>query len=465
MAAEEDPFELIKKGNAFEAAADHWRSAEYYGRASVCLHRRADDLSSQIRNGGQVDSATDAGKWKVVSLFRAQSLEYLYKARHFLLEALRFENDQDRSRTQEVARTGTGSLDPLCSMITLEESEKRKLTFERVFSGGGEALESKTEVTDVGNQDALVESTDESKQIKENGTSGGNSSESHSTAAIRDTNSSQINSSENIDDSPPTEDEIDDRQQSIESRLAKLDSSLLPKVPPPFVSGSRSSGGSNNQNRLEEIRRGLGRLGVSLPDNKGGESDLIPETMSAEDQIKLIIQQAKDEVRVEKGLHVGEGGESNGLVDTTEFDDDAIDENDSMFEGFEDDDEYDIDTLLAKAENLVAKTGIGSDGEGKFSSELVHIRKIQALLLEARLCLEMEQAKSSGEQMLPKNSKETEDDDKRKDDMSDDASEASEDSVENDHTTIGSKLAARKKARELIENAQDCMKKILKDWK
>ena len=92
MAAEEDPSELIKLGSAFEKASDNWRSAEFYSRASTCLRTRADDLSSQIRGGGHGDR-------KVVSLFRAQSLEYLYKARHCLLEALWFENDQDRSRT------------------------------------------------------------------------------------------------------------------------------------------------------------------------------------------------------------------------------------------------------------------------------------------------------------------------------------------------------------------------------
>ena len=34
---DEDPFDLIQKGNAFEAASDHWRSAEFYTRASKSL--------------------------------------------------------------------------------------------------------------------------------------------------------------------------------------------------------------------------------------------------------------------------------------------------------------------------------------------------------------------------------------------------------------------------------------------
>lgn len=452
VTADEDPFDLIKKGNAFESCSDHWRSAEFYSRASTCLHTRADELSSQIRKGGQVvvDDASYAEKMKVVSLFRAQSLEYLYKARHCLLEALRFENDQDRSRTLEVAKSGTGSLDPLFSMISQEESEKRKLIFNRLFSGGGEAIESDNERVEVGTQaGASEESGDESKQIDE-----GKISESTHPDTSSNADSSQIDTSENVKESSPQSDEIDDRQQSIESRLAQLDSSLLPKVPPPFISGSRSSGGDDSQNRLEEIQRGLKGLGVSLPESNG-KKDLIPEKLSPEDQVKLIIQQAKDEVLVNQGLHVGGGAQSNGLVDATEMDDDdMIDENDSMFEGFEDED-YDIDALLSKAESLVAKTGIGANGEGKFSSELVQIRKVQALLLEARLCLEMEQAKSTNETETLNNPK----------NMSDEESGECEDSVENDQSASGSKLAARKKAKELIENAQDCMKKILNEWK
>ena len=488
MAAEEageDPFELIKKGNAFEAASDHWRSAEFYSRASVCLRLRADDLSSQIRNnrldGG---AAEDAEKRKVVSLFRAQSLEYLYKARHCLMEALRFENDQDRSRTVEVAKSGSGSLDPLFSMITPAESEKRKETFERLFSGGsGESVECEiNHVPEVGIQteEAAIECADDGREeMKEGGgdDEGNTSSVTAPIAPIDYTNENNVSG----EASPTTaEDEIDNRQQSLESRLAKLDTSLLPKVPPPFISGSRYDGGGGNstKDRLQEIQRGLRGLGVSLPDNSR-KKDLIPENLSSEDQVKLIIQQAQDEVRVEKGKLNGEGGESNGLQNTSELDEDLIDENDSMFEGYEDDDDLDVDALLAKAENLVAKTGINAGGEGKFSPELVQIRKVQALLLEARLCLEMVQAKSSdNEDALTNNSKEAGDDDGNED-MSDGVSadpvesgdstnlaarKKAQELIKNAHeleSGDSTNLAARKKAQELIKNAHECMKKLL----
>ena len=432
MSAEDDPFELIKRGNAFESSSDHWRSAEFYSRASVCLRSRADDLSLQIRKGGQ-DASAEVEKRKVVSLFRAQSLEYLYKSRHCLLEALRFENDQDRSRTLEVARSGTGSLDPLFTMISSEDINKRNETFRRLFSGCMEA-------SVVGNQANAEQSVGESEQIEEIKT--GNTSGTLSSSMKEST---PANSNKSSDESSTSTDQIDGRQQSLESRLAKLDSSLLPNTPPPFESGSRSCSGPTNKNRLDEIQRGLGRLGVSLPDGTS-KRDLLPNNSSAEDQVKLIINHAKDELHVERGMNMGEGTGPDEILDVSSFDDgNTIDENDSMFEGFADE-EYDIDVLLSKADSLVAKTGIKADGSGEFNSELVHIRKAQALLLEARLCLEMVQAQSHDEGIL--------------------LSESNEDEghVQNDQSS-GSTLAAKKKARGLVVNVQYCVGELLKVWK
>lgn len=432
MSADDDPFELIKRGNAFESSSDHWRSAEFYSRASVCLRSRADDLSLQIRKGGQ-DASAEVEKRKVVSLFRAQSLEYLYKSRHCLLEALRFENDQDRSRTLEVARSGTGSLDPLFTMISSEDINKRNETFWRLFSGCMEA-------SVVGNQANAEQGVGESEQIEEIKT--GNTSGTLSSSMKEST---PANSNKSSDESSTSTDQIDGRQQSLESRLAKLDSSLLPNTPPPFESGSRSCSGPTNKNRLDEIQRGLGRLGVSLPDGTS-KRDLLPDNSSAEDQVKLIINHAKDELHVERGMNMGEGTGPDEILDVSSFDDgNTIDENDSMFEGFADE-EYDIDVLLSKADSLVAKTGIKADGSGEFNFELVHIRKAQALLLEARLCLEMVQAQSHDEGIL--------------------LSESNEDEgyVQNDQSS-GSTLAAKKKARGLVVNVQYCVGELLKVWK
>ena len=425
--ADDDPFELIKKGNAFESASDHWRSAEFYSRASVCLRGKADDLSSQIRGVGSGRGSTHAEKRKVVSLFRAQSLEYLFKGRFCLLEALRFENDQDRSRTLEVARSGTGSLDPLFSMISSEDSKKRNELFRRLFSGCTGALE-------VGIQANAERDVGDAEQSEENGTENSPEILSPPSTSIMESSHVNLNESSNYEPSTTT-DQIDDRQQSLESRLAKLDSSLLPHIPPPVVSGSR-----NNKNRLDEIQRGLGRLGVSLPDSTR-KRDLLPDNSSAEDQVKLIINQAKDEVHLERGANMGDGSGLDEILDASSSNDGSvIDESDSMFEGFEDD-VYDIDTLLSRAESLAAKKGVNAAaGGGEFHSELAQIRKVQALLLEARLCLEMARAKSPEEEL-------------HEDDGCTDNDEKS-----------SAILAAKKKARVLVASVQDCVGELLKLW-
>ena len=347
---------------------------------------------------------------------------------------MRFENDQDRSRTLEVAKSGAGSLDPLFSMISSEDVKKRNDVFRILFSGCMNASE-------VGIQANAEQNVGETEQIEENRR--GNTSVTHSSTSISMKESTQFDNSRN--ESSTTTDQIDGRQQSLESRLAKLDSSLLPNTPPPFLSGSRSSSGSTNKNRLDEIQRGLGRLGVSLPDGTS-KRDLLSDNVSAEDQVKLIINQAKDELHVEGGMNMGEGTGPNEILDASSFDDgNTIDENDSMFEGFEDE-EYDIDVLLSKAESLVAKTGIKEDGSGGIHSELIQIRKAQALLLEARLCLEMVKAKFHDDEILLSKSNEA------------------EGYVQNDQRS-GSTLAAREKARGLVVNVQDCIGELLKLWK
>ena len=455
---DDDPFNLIQKGNAFENSSDHWRSAEFYTRASISLRKRADDLSAQIRSSNNTDDTkANEEKKKVISLYRAQSLEYMYKARHCLMQALQFENDQDRSNTLEVAKSGVGSLDPLYSMISNEEARKRRLIFETLFTSGS------IDSDDGGVEESTVQKVDNDEVAIQEGQSTNDTVES--AAKI---NSDTISSAQEATESststnpPPVSDTngIDDRQQSIEARLAQLDTSLLPNVPPPFISGSRTSNGKdNNQNRLNEIQKGLKGLGISLPDNSG-KKDLISDNLSQEDQIKLIIQQAKDEARFEKGKH--DDDESND-------DDDIIDENDSMFEGFidEENEDYDIDTLLSKTEKLISGIDSSVNGkEGSSSSELLQITKIQAILLEARLCLEMVNNVKSLEPLMENNIEEHVTDEQGKKEVerssNDDAKHEDEQPISSSDSET---LAAKEKARVLIQSAQDCLNNLLTHWK
>ena len=401
----EDPFDLIKKGNAFETASDYWRSAEFYSRASTSLKHRADNISSQIRSSSIVyDEIAYSEKKKVVSLYRAQSLEYMYKARHSLLEALQFENDQDRKRTVDVAQSGSGSLDPLYTLISEDECEKRRLIFQTLFtgstgSGGNDIGNNKVEIiptqsrdVTVGDDNSIAAPTAIHKTSKDPTWI----CDKCQTAKFRTLDEAEkheelCNSTVDHLAAGEASSSSANEIETLESRLAKLDTSLLPNVPDPFISGSRNNdnndGGGDSEDRLEEIQRGLKGLGVSLPDNQM-KKDFVPENLSSEDQVKLIIQQAQDEVHVENGVHTGEGG----YITQNYEDDDAIDENDSMFEGFVDDDldpnEDDVDNLILKAQNLISALPHESMGPRE-KDQNVRIKKVQAMLLEARLCLEL----------------------------------------------------------------------------
>ncbi len=422
MSSDEDPFELIKKGNAFEAACDYWGSAEYYSRSSICLRCRADGLSSRLRNAdgsGEAGGGSDGRNChsaklenqRIIALYRAQSLEYMYKARHSLLEALQFENDRDRAQTLEVAKSGTGSLDPICSMISPGDRTKRNRIFELLFSGRCEALDGGTQSNSSMEQMCTSDRMNHAAAAKPN----------------KDFNSSNSGAKK------------DDRQQSIESRLAELNSSLLPRVPCHHNSCSIRADDDESDNRMNEIRHGLGRLGVLLPESTR-KNDLVDKHLTSGDQVKLIIQQATDEIRIESGVHTDGGGGSNEYADEhTYSNDDGIDENDSMFGGYEDV-EYDIDALLTMAENLAAKSGFKLDGNGVFS-QVMQIKKIQALLLKARFCLELDHSSQDGNEQPKEVS-------------------ISEGSVENDQSAKGSKDAAV----ELIKNAHYCMQELLKHW-
>lgn len=469
-----DPFALITKGNALESASNHWGAAYSYSGASVALRQRADAISSQLSseinhashpNDGTKQKAIEERR-KVVSLYRAQSLEYLYKARFCLLSALQFENDQDRDRTVDVAKSGAGSLDPLCSMITDEERERRQLVFNRLFLGEDSIRENNRATEKLGEK-----STNTPQSLPTNATNEQSDSVTNVECGVESSAHEEVTKTSNEYDAMKQldgGDETDGRQQSILSRLANLNSSLasdtLPDIPPPFIAGSRSNEGGDNQHRLSEIQRGLQRLGVSLPSDSGAKSDLIADNISEEDQVKMIIQQARDEVQVERVDSVGVSSE----IDTAEDDNDMIDENDSMFEGYEDE-EDDIDALLIKAEKLVAKTSAGIDtssadsGGGSSFTELLHIRRAHALLLEARLCLELDisgrPADNIDETAL--------DADNATDATAKDGKENDvgiESKLDKSRTSNSTTLAARKKARERIEDAQSCLIYMLEKW-
>jgi hypothetical protein len=278
----------------------------------------------------------------------------------------------------------------------------------------------------------------------------------------------------------------DNSIESMEARLAKLNASLAnsnistdnmtknsnnsipPNVPPPFISGSRSSyNNGSDQHRLQNIHDGLKRLGVSISNNNNDSLITTTENLSEDEQVKLIIEQAQDEVRIERTegrkheIDNTSSVDSNNVLDYMNEDDDDIDENDSMFDDYEDE-EDNIESLLMKAENLVAKTSAEIKGNmmnntssslpiSKEKVELAQLRKAQALLLEARLFLDMG---SSAEEELD------EGEDTSEKEISSSGKSTKEDATNNDKKVS----SARINAKERVEDADKCLKEVLLGW-
>ncbi len=104
-----------------------------------------------------------------------------------------------------------------------------------------------------------------------------------------------------------TSQDVGEKTSMLEERLMELNASL-------------PSGFKTDKERLADINRGLGRLGLSLyPNSNHGSSTDIQPPQCEEDQVAEIIAQAKDEVRYEKPA----AGETNVHADTSNDVDDS----------------------------------------------------------------------------------------------------------------------------------------------
>lgn len=413
---DEDPFDLIQKGNAFHSSSSHWSAAYAYSRASLALRHRADAISASPA----FTRAKKNEQEKIISLYRAQSLEYFYKARHSLLTALTFENEQDRRNTCEVAEVGVGALDPTCCFIGKEEGERRRRIFDQLF------------VMQEGGNDCIDRTVGQGtkKETQE-----------------------QLNVVGGSDDN---NDDIDIPHAPSKSLVANTSSTET------AASVHDVSMNDDSQQRLNDIRSGLKRLGVSLPDEYQGNKPYVVgnEQLSNEDQVNLIIQQATDEVRVETS--------SVGHNEKHDIDDLEINESDSMFDGYQehlDDNDNDLDSLLIKVEKMVASISKrdGAEMEEKDHEQhydILHdhrlqmIRNAQALLLEARLCLELEREEEDNHSL-----------DVNHDNFTEGEKDSSTDTVTVNETKDDSLgCQRRRKARGRIDCAVRCLQDGLSKW-
>jgi len=128
-----------------------------------------------------------------------------------------------------------------------------------------------------------------------------------------------------------TVEDIGEKTSLLEERLMELNASL-------------PSGFKTSKERMADINRGLGRLGLSLysSSDHGSSTDIQPP-QSEEDQVAQIIAQAKDEVRYEaKPSTTGDAGKHDAEAsagDTSSVNDSTSDSDDS-------DDSVSLDDLV-----------------------------------------------------------------------------------------------------------------------
>lgn len=124
-----------------------------------------------------------------------------------------------------------------------------------------------------------------------------------------------------------TAESVGEKTNMLEERLMELNASL-------------PSGFKTDQERLADINRGLGRLGLSLyPNSNHASSNHAQPPQSEEDQVEQIIAQATDQARYEKpsetneaAASVNEDSSSSSSISSQESSDDSISANDLLDE-------------------------------------------------------------------------------------------------------------------------------------
>ena len=91
------------------------------------------------------------------------------------------------------------------------------------------------------------------------------------------------------------------KNMSLEDRLAQLESSLPPSA-------------RSEKERMAEIKKGLGRLGLSIPDSQNASiAKVFKNHMTEEEQVQQIMEMAADEAKLEG--HIVDNGELQSTID------------------------------------------------------------------------------------------------------------------------------------------------------
>jgi len=186
---------------------------------------------------------------KFVQLYKKESQIYFKKARICFRKALEFEQNQDDLQLAV----------PLMYMISPGEMEKRMTIFQRLFVSSKELQADKPPPPPI------------PKMMKSIAT--------QTTDWIENTDT----------DTTVVKEETIMNEQSLEERLAKLDSSLSATSKTQVTSFQKS-----DEQRMDDIHNGLAKLGVPIIQSSSSQQ-LLPNELSEEEQLQEILSMAHDE--------------------------------------------------------------------------------------------------------------------------------------------------------------------------
>ncbi len=251
----ERAFELLSEAQSLESESDFWKAAEVYVQAQQLLQalsEQATRTANQIissNNDDHRNSDCFQEQQQIAKLYSDKAQEYLSHSRKCLIEAMQKEktNDEEapaaRSNVASTASIATALTGVQCSLIDDDQAKARNQTFALLFS--------RLIVEDA---EMMMKNVSTEKDTVEEGSSN-----------------------------------IVEQQWSIEERLQELNKSL-------------PSGFKTDEERMEEINRGLNRLGLSLYTQKQPFARLQKQLTlpkNEEEQIDDVIAQAYDEATFE----------------------------------------------------------------------------------------------------------------------------------------------------------------------
>ena len=310
----EKVFDFLKEGKDYQSLEDYWNAADKFVQAQDMLIELAKGLHSKQQNqlsSEAIEREQQEEQGQIIKLYKQQALEYLFQSRQCLIEAMSKErsDDEDNDELDLLGEENNGNgMGLYCSLLTDEEAQIRTRTFAMLFSKK-HTTQLDSEVKNNSNNDDTIDipPIPSAPGEKEEGGSG-------------------------------TNDNIQEQQMSIEERLSTLNASIPSDM-------------KSTKERMDDVNKGLNRLGLSLYAQKEPfarfKNEILPK--DEDEQVADIMAQVEDEVAVEKQL--GSTSKVLGKESTSGANDDFDDLTES-----DDDDDIDNETdLLLDDEQLAIK--------------------------------------------------------------------------------------------------------------